>query len=135
MVRLRGTVRPVSSLTIVSFDGPKDFLTRAEPWLLRAEVENNIVLSVASALIKRPDRFKKPIFLATVEGDGAIEGCAFRTPPFKVGLTTMPRGAVPLVVEAVGAVYPSVPGVIGREPLAIGFAEQWTASHGAIVRG
>lgn len=122
-----GYRQTVSSLTIVSFDGPKEFLTRAEPWLLRAEVENNIVLSVASAIITSPDRFKRPIFLATVEGDGAVVGCAFRTPPFKVGLTTMPREAVPLVVGAVGTVYPSIPGVIGPEPLAIGFAEQWTA--------
>ena len=69
------------------------FLDRAEDWLLQAEAEHNLILGLARQLTESTEPYEPPIYLATIENDGAVVGCAFRTPPFKLGLTRMPEAA------------------------------------------
>ena len=66
------------------------FLHRAEVWLRQAEAENNLLLGIARALTSGDHPYRDPIYLATVEDDGKVCGCAFRTPPYKFALTRMP---------------------------------------------
>jgi hypothetical protein len=47
----------------------------------------------------------------TVETDGAVVGCLFRTPPHRLGLTGMPLEAAGAVASAVAEGYPSLPAV------------------------
>ena len=101
------------------------FLARSEQWLARAEIEHSMALQ--SARVARNDdwQFQKPLYWATFEDAGQIVGCAFRTPPHRLGITAMPLEAVPALVESVGAIYPTLSGVAGPESPAIAFTTAW----------
>lgn len=118
-------------LTIHRHADARAFLERAETWLLQREVENAMLLQ--SARLARADdrRYERPIYWATVEEDGTIVGCAYRTPPFKVGVTVLPPAAVRLVAEDVASLYPvGVSGFSGAEPTVTELAKAWTALRG-----
>lgn len=100
----------------------RGFLDCARAWLLLAEAENNLILGVAGRLA---DTAATDAWLATIERDGQVAGCAFRTPPWKLGLTRMPDDALPVVADAVRAVYGPIPGVLAPEPTARNFAQVW----------
>lgn len=107
------------------------FLERATAWLMRAEAEHNLVLGLAREFAGSGDAYAASIYWATIEADGAVAGCAFRTPPFKLGLTRMPLGALPALAEDVGAVYETLPAVLGPEPEVRTFAALWEQRTGA----
>jgi predicted GNAT family acetyltransferase len=112
------------------------FLRRAEPWLLQAEAEYNLILGIARALITTPtsNPYVPPIYLATIEVDDVVAGCAYRTPPFKFGLTRMPEAAVDALVDDVASVYPSLPAALGPEAETRAFAERWCRRKGGVPR-
>lgn len=112
------------------FSTATSFLDRAKPWLLEAEAEHNLILGIAEQLESGNHSYEDPIFLATVEGPEVIAGCAFRTPPFKLGLTRVPEEAVPLLVDEASTLYSSLPAVMGPPSAARRFAEGWSAKHG-----
>ncbi len=110
------------------------FLDRAEPWLLEREVENNLILGIAMSLRGGTADPERPPYLATVEDDGRVVGCAWRTPPHKVGLTRMPVGAAAAVARDVSGLYDALPGVLGPDEVAAGFAAAWSDAKGVIAR-
>lgn len=105
------------------------FLAAAEPWLLEAEEENNLLLGLARSLTHSTEGYGSPAYLATVEAGGSVVGCAFRTPPFKLGLTRMPHAAVTPLAEDVARVYPTIPAVLAPNELALAFGETWAGLH------
>jgi hypothetical protein len=111
------------------------FLERAEPWLLTREIEHAMVLQSARRARADDSRYERPTYWATFEDGGAIVGCAYRTPPFKVGVTAMPPSAVQLLVEDLASVYPgAIGGFSGAEPTVTATAEAWTALRGGSWR-
>jgi GNAT superfamily N-acetyltransferase len=115
--------------TVRRFSDGASFLNRAEDWLLRFEAEHNLLLGIAPRLTAGSG----PFYLATVEEADQVAGCAFRTPPYKLGLTRMPLAAIPQLVDDVATVYDAIPAVLGPEPEASSFAEQWSTRHGTAV--
>ncbi|MBX6365441.1 MAG: GNAT family N-acetyltransferase [Gemmatimonadetes bacterium] len=122
------------AIRIRRFATAQHFLRRAEPWLLRAEAANNLVLSVAYAVARGELEPAGDAYFATVEHDGKVAGCAFRTPPHKLALTRMPLGAAPALADDVAAAYDAVPGVLGPEPEALRFADEWGPPRGLRAR-
>jgi hypothetical protein len=120
----------ISSISIRRHADAAAFLSRAEAWLLGAEAENNLILGIARRLVQAPASFDAQVYLASVEDAGQVVGCAFRTPPFKLGLTEMPPAALPLLVEDVADVYTSLPAVLGPNLLATEFASLWSQRTG-----
>ncbi len=57
------------------------FLDRAEAWLMQAEAEHNLILGLARRLTESTDGYDPPIYLASVEGEDGVVGCAYRTRP------------------------------------------------------
>jgi predicted GNAT family acetyltransferase len=112
------------------FTTATSFLDRAKPWLLQAEAEHNLILGIAQQLESGSHSYEEPILLATIEGPEGVAGCAFRTPPFKFGLTRVPEEAVPLLVDESTTLYSSLPAVMGPTSAARVFAEGWSAKHG-----
>jgi GNAT superfamily N-acetyltransferase len=106
------------------------FLDRAEAWLLRREAEHNVLLGIARQLQRDDHPYGEPIYLATVETAAGVCGCAFRTPPFKLGLTRLPAEGVPLLVQDVAEVYTKLPAVLGPEAEARQFADVWSRRFG-----
>jgi GNAT superfamily N-acetyltransferase len=117
----RAIVAPVE---VRRYSEARSYLDRAEGWLLREEAEHGLFLGVATALLGQ-HRFGSPIYLATLEEGGSVIGCAFRTPPFHAALTRLPPSAVAPLVEDIGCVYETLPGVQGPEREAVTFAEAW----------
>lgn len=118
------------TLQIRRHSGAAGFLARARDWLLEAEAEHNLILGVAERLASAPSGHEPSAYLATVEDARGVVGCAFRTPPYKLGLTRMPLEAVPALVEDVAGVYDTVPIVLGPEDVARAFAERWCERKG-----
>ena len=117
-------------MKVKRYDGAGAFLNRAEPWLLVREAENNLVLGLADSLSRGTRNYDSPLYFATVERGGEVRGCAFRTPPYKLGLTRMPVEAAPLVASDVAQVYESLPAVAGPPDVARRVGEAWTALGG-----
>lgn len=126
--------RRARGLRVVCHADPRAFLDRAEPWLLRREAENNLPLGVAASLVAaRPAAASSgpavassdpsavsppPLYFATIESRSEVVGCAFRTPPYKLGLTRMPLDAVPLLARDVAEVYDEIPAVLAPNTVA-----------------
>lgn len=106
------------------------FLARAEPWLERAEIENAVALQTARFASRNDPLFPEPPYWATIEDEGEIVGCAFRTPPYRLGMTSVPLAAIPALVSSVAQTYRTLSGVAGPEPGASAFAAAWTSLRG-----
>lgn len=110
------------------------FRARAEPWLLRREAEHNLLLGLAAQLEHSMAGYDPPIYLATIEQGEEIVGCAFRTPPFNLGITRLPPQAIEPLVADVAQVYDSLRGVLGADPEAGALARAWGERRGLRVR-
>lgn len=106
------------------------FLKAAEPWLTRAEVENNVMLTIASSVADGTRTLKEPPYFAAAVVGGEIDCCASRTPPHNMLVTNgTPRGLAALAADAFGA-FGQLPGVNGPRQAAVGFVEAWLALAG-----
>lgn len=122
------------SFTVRRFDAAPEFRRRAEEWLLRREAEHNLLLGLLRTIEMSPALFRPQIYLAAVEREDELVGCAFRTPPFKLGLTSIPLEALPALADDVAEVYGSLPAVLGPAAEARRFAELWRERKGGEPR-
>jgi len=107
------------------------FLTRAEHWLLTREIEHGVVLQSARQARADDSRYERPIYWATLEEDGRLVGCAYRTPPFKVGVTALPEAAIAPLVADLAATYPgTISGFSGPDPTVSILASAWVEQRG-----
>ena len=106
------------------------FLERAEAWLAAKEIENGMALTSARNARLDESRYERPVYWATIENAGAIVGCAFRTPPYRLGVTALTDTAIAALLVNVGGVYATLPGVSGPEPTANVLAAAWCRWRG-----
>lgn len=106
------------------------FLARAESWLLAAEVERAVALTSARYARANEPHYESAPYWATIEEHGEIVGCAFRTPPYRLGVTILPDAAVAPLVANVAAVYRALSGVSGPEQTASAVADAWAEPRG-----
>ncbi len=106
------------------------FLTRAESWLLESDIERAGALQSARNARANDLHHQRPMYWATIEEDGSILGCAFRTPPYLVGVTALPANAVAPLVADLAEVYEQVSGFSGPDETATALASQWTTLRG-----
>lgn len=106
------------------------FLNAAGTWLASTEVENNVMLTIASSIADGTRTLKEsPYFAAAVDGN-EIDCCASRTPPHNMLITSgTPHGLAALAADAFGA-FGRLPGVNGPRQAAAGFVEAWLAVAG-----
>jgi uncharacterized protein len=121
---------PTSSWTANRFEGAEAFLERAGDWLTESEAEHNLLLGITRQLQEDGHPYEDPILLATLERNGAIGGCVFRTPPFMLGVTRLPEDAVGAAVQLASEVYPSLPAVMGPTPTVDAVAKSWAGLRG-----
>lgn len=107
------------------------FLTRAEHWLLTREIEHGGVLQSARQARADDTHYQRPIYWATIEDAGQLVGCAYRTPPFKVGVTVLPDAAIKPLVADLAATYPGpIGGFSGPDPTVTTLANAWVERRG-----
>jgi predicted GNAT family acetyltransferase len=101
---------------------------------MASEAEHNLILGMADALISGDHPYSPPLYLAWVEdAAGEVRGIAFRTPPFKVGVSELPRAAVPALAADLAEVFDSIPAVMGPEGTARRLATAWAEPRGLAV--
>jgi hypothetical protein len=107
------------------------FLQRAEHWLQQHEIENGVVLQTARQARAAAAHYESALYWATFEDAGQLLGCAYRTPPYKVGVTRLPDAAIaPLVVD-LAATYPGpIGGFSGPDPTVSMLASAWVERRG-----
>lgn len=109
----------------------RTFLERAEPWLDKREIENGVVLQSARQARADDTHYERPIYWATLEDGGQLLGCAYRTPPYKVGVTPLPGAAIEPLVADLAATYPGpIGGFSGPEPTVSALASAWVERRG-----
>jgi hypothetical protein len=121
-------------LSIHHHDSARTFLARAESWLLDHEVECATALQSARNASGNDALYERPTYWVTVEDEGSIVGCCYRTPPYLVGVTALPEDALTTLIADLAATYDSVSGFSGPEQTATVMAQVWTALRGGSWR-
>lgn len=108
---------------------PEAFLAHAEAWLLEREDHNNLFLSLSYARAET-GRAEPGALWAVVEQGGVVAGCALRTPPHKVLVTSVTPIGIPSLVRAFADRIEEIPAVLGPAESAEAFAMEWVAVKG-----
>ena len=111
----------------------REFLARAEGFLLEHEAEHGMILGLSAGLLHGEWTEHQP-YLAVVEEGPEVVLVALRTPPFHLVLS---RSAVPqaldLVLRDLAPSLGIVGGVNGPAEVSKAFAERWRAATGGRV--
>jgi predicted GNAT family acetyltransferase len=116
------------------FDTPVLFLDRAREFLLQAEGENGIFLSMDDWGEAATRPLNEQSYLATIEHSGAVVGCASCGPPYGLNVTRAAPRALEALLDDVAEKYNSLPSVRGPEPTVSDFADRWSARLGTHAR-
>ena len=117
-------------LKLKRYPTPAAFLAAAEPFLLRAEVENNLILGIAHALATGSSGASPTPYFAAVL-DPEIRLCAFSTLPSKLGITQADSpGGLDLLAQDAHLACPGIRDILGPEPTAGAFVERFAALRG-----
>jgi hypothetical protein len=117
------------------FSDPAVFYEHVEPFLLRREAEHNLILGICTELIRNPDRYPEPPYLAAAERDARVVGVAVRTPPYNLLLSHQEEpDALDLIAADAMRVFGSLPGVNSRHDTSADFARRWEAASSQTAR-
>ena len=118
-------------LTVNRHPDARAFLARAEQWLMTKEIEHGVVLQSARQASANDAHYERPMYWATIEDDGRLIGCAYRTPPYKVGVTALPDAAIAPLVGDLAATYAGpIGGFSGPDPAVSELARAWVSWRG-----
>ena len=117
-------------MRIHRYTDPQLFLDHSQEWLVKDELKNSAMLAVARLLVTNLHPFERPYYMAVIESDDGIIGCAVRSPPDSLLLAEVPASAIALLAADVATVYEKLPGVTAMENVARAFAEHWQRRRG-----
>jgi hypothetical protein len=118
------------SLRVNRYTDAGAFLKAAGSWLAAAEVENNVMLTIASSIADGTRTLKETAHFAAVFDGENIDCCGSRTPPHHLLISHgTASGTAALAADAFSALG-RLPGVTGPRAAAAGFAEAWLALAG-----
>lgn len=116
------------------FLDPRLFLSRAEDLLMRAEVENIVLLSIGGPPGTPSSILGEDCYLAVVEDGRDVVACAVRFWPDRVIISRAQQEALEYLVSDLASKYTTLPGVHGPEPDVSRFAELWSRRIGIPAR-
>jgi len=105
------------------------FLQDAEPLLLKAEAENNLILGIAQGIARSPSAAPNA-YLATVGGDAGVLAGAVHIAPFKIVITRASREPIAALARDAFDAVPGLDGVTGPASSAEDFAMAWSRMSG-----
>jgi predicted GNAT family acetyltransferase len=113
------------------------FLASAQDALERNEAANNLMLGLASRVLKYPERIRLQPYFATVRAGPKLAAAALMTPPFGVivqSQASSPQTALLPIADNLQADRWPVPFVNGEAHAADAFAKLWQSLAGAGVK-
>jgi predicted GNAT family acetyltransferase len=120
-------------MKVTRFDSAEAFLKVAEPLLMTAEAENNLIIGIAQGLARNPSAAKEP-YLATVDSGSQVLACGVYIAPYKLVITRANREPIVALAYDVFEAAPELDGIIGPNRSAGDFATAWTTLCGVRPR-
>ena len=116
-------------MDVTRYDSAEAFLEVAQPLLMTAEAENNLLLGVAQGMARNPGAARNP-YLATVGTKAGVLACAVHIAPFKLVITRANREPIAALARDVFEAIRDVEGVTGPSRSAGDFALAWNKLSG-----
>jgi len=112
-----------------AFGSAAEFLRETRPSLEAREAANNLMYGLALRLRDHPERIKIPPYFAAVHSERGLATAALMTPPHNLVVMSADGGAAEEAFDAIArdlrqGAWP-VPGVLGPNEPALGFARAW----------
>jgi len=117
-------------MEVARLDDAPAFLAEAEPLLLADEARHNLILGIAGNI---RDGVYEDFRLWLVRDGGETVAAALQTPPYNL-ILARPQSREALAALAGAVAGEELPGVVGAEPEAAGFAELWSRHTGRSTR-
>lgn len=121
-------------MNVIRHPTAESFLQQAQSWLMRAEIENNVMLGIARAIVRQTVIPKELPYFASVVDHGEVVACALRIPPHKLIVSRADQDATRAIARDAFALYPTLPVAIGPEPTVGTFASAWSELAGNTIR-
>jgi hypothetical protein len=116
-------------MLVTRYRSAQDFLEAAQPLLMMAEAENNLILGVAQGIARNPSAVDDPYMAAVSDSTGAL-ACAVHIAPFKLLITRANREPIAALAKDVFEAVPRIDGVTGPARSASDFALAWSKLAG-----
>ena len=116
-------------MNVTRYETAEAFLQAAQPLLMMAEAENNLLLGVAQGIARNPAAAKDP-YLATVGNENGVLACAVHVAPFKLIITRANREPIAALARDVFEAIPHLDGVTGPSRSADDFSLAWSKLSG-----
>jgi uncharacterized protein len=116
-------------MNVTRYETADAFLEVAQPLLMKAEAENNLMLGVAQGIARNPSAAPN-IYLATVGGPSGVLACAVHVAPFKLVITRASREPIAALARDIFEGIPQLDAVTGPSRSAEDFALAWSSLSG-----
>lgn len=116
-------------MNVTRYESAEAFLEVAQPLLMTAEAENNLLLGVAQGIARNPGAARNP-YMATVSNNARVLACAVHIAPFKLVITRANREPIAALARDVFEAIPNVDAVTGPSRSADDFALAWNKLSG-----
>lgn len=116
-------------MKVTRYETAEAFLQVAQPLLMTAEAENNLLLGVAQGIARNPAAAGNP-YLATVGSETGVLACAVHIAPFKLVITRASREPITALARDVFERVPQLDGVTGPSRSADDFSLAWSKLSG-----
>ena len=116
-------------MNVTRYETAEAFLEVAQPLLMKAEAENNLMIGVAQGISRNPSAAKN-MYLATVDGPSGVLACAVHIAPFKLVITRANREPIAALARDIFDAIPHLDGVTGPSRSAEDFAFAWSRLSG-----
>jgi uncharacterized protein len=116
-------------MNVTRYETAEAFLQVAQPLLMAAEAENNLMLGVAQGIARNPAAAANP-YLATVGNETGVLACAVHIAPFKLVITRASREPIAALARDVFEAVPQLDGLTGPSRSADDFSLAWSKLSG-----
>lgn len=116
-------------MNVTRYQTAEAFLEAAQPLLMMAEAENNLILGIAQGIARNPSAASNP-YLATVGNETGVLACAVHIAPFKLVITRANREPIVALARDIHDVMPQLEGVTGPSRSAEDFSLAWSKLSG-----
>jgi uncharacterized protein len=116
-------------MNVTRYETAQAFLDMAQPLLMMAEAENNLMLGIAHGIARNPAAAPNP-YLATASNSTGVLACAVHIPPFKAVITRANREPIAALAKDMYVALPGLDGVTGPSRSADDFALAWRRLSG-----
>lgn len=117
------------------FENIQEFYYYIKDYLLQHEAEHHLLLGILHNLLREPERYSQPIYMAAVTNHGEVLAVAVRTPPYKLVLSqTADLDALMLIAQDLQTYPQQLPGVSGQVAEVAAFLQIWQELTGQSSR-